>query len=72
LEYQHPFAFERSYEDERIIIVVNIANHEETISFNIHNNCKYFDLLQNEVIFPSSNIYLKPFSVKIIKEERIE
>jgi glycosidase len=70
LEYQRPFVFERSYENERVIIVVNIANHEETINLNIRNNCKYFDLLQNEVISLSNSIHLKPFSVRIIKEER--
>jgi cyclomaltodextrinase / maltogenic alpha-amylase / neopullulanase len=72
LEYQRPFVFERSFENERIIIVVNIANREDTINLNVNNYCKFFDLLQKEVVFPSNNIYMKPFSVKILKEEKME
>jgi len=68
LEYQRPFVFERSYENERVIIVVNIADCEETVSLSITNNRKFLDLLQKEVVFPSNNIYMKPFSVKILKE----
>jgi len=64
LEYQRPFVFERSYENERIIIAVNIANREDTISLNTYNYCKFFDLLQKDVVF---YIHMKPFSVKILK-----
>jgi glycosidase len=70
LEYQRPFVFERSYENERIIIVVNIANHEETISLNNYSNYNFFDLLQNDVTFSTNHIRMKPFSVKILKEEK--
>jgi glycosidase len=67
LEYQRPFVFERSYENERIIIIVNIADHDEKINLSTYYNGKFFDLLQDEFIFPSNNIYMKPFSVKILK-----
>jgi len=55
---------------EHIIIVVNIANREDTINLDTNNYCKFFDLLQKEVIFSCNNIYMKPFSVKILKEEK--
>ena len=70
LEYQRPFVFERSYENERIVIIVNIVNHKETISLNDYSNYNFIDLLQNDVIFSTNHIHMEPFSVRILKEER--
>ncbi|MCL2244704.1 MAG: alpha-amylase family glycosyl hydrolase [Treponema sp.] len=68
LDYNRPFVYERFYENERIIIIVNIANHEDTVNLNMQNNSNFSDLLQDENFISCGSIYMKPFSVRILKE----
>jgi len=69
LEYNRPFVFERSLENERIFVAVNIADNDETINLNVHRNNGLFDLLQGEHINNSHHIQMKPYSVRILKED---
>jgi glycosidase len=67
LDYQKPFIFERSYENERIYIVVNISDHDETVNLSSRCNGSFWDLLHGEQITTPHHIYLKPHSVRILK-----
>ncbi|MDR2596338.1 MAG: hypothetical protein LBC76_03345 [Treponema sp.] len=71
LEYNRPFVFERSWENERIFVAVNIADNDETINLNAHSNSGFFDLLQEEHIHNSRHIQIKPYGVRILKEDNI-
>jgi glycosidase len=67
LDYQKPFIFERSYENERIYIAVNISDHDEAVNLHSHCNGGFWDLLHGEQIFTSHHIHLKPHSVRILQ-----
>jgi glycosidase len=67
LDYNRPFVFERSYENERIYIAVNIADHHETVNLNAYNSAGFWDLLQEEQISSPGYIHLTPHSARILK-----
>jgi len=67
LEYNRPFVFERSLENERILVAVNIADNDETINLSAHSNSGFFDLLQEERINNARHIQMKPYGVRILK-----
>ena len=66
-EYKRPFVFGRFYENERIYIAVNIADHDEVINLSAQYNGRFWDLLQEEPVFNSHRIQMKPHSVRILK-----
>jgi len=67
LEYNRPFVFERSWENERIFAAVNIADNDETINLSTHSNGGFFDLLREEHINNARHIQMKPYGVRILK-----
>jgi len=69
LDYNRPFVFKRSWENERILVAVNIADNEETINLSAHGNCGFFDLLREEHINNPRYIQIKPYSARILKED---
>ena len=71
LDYQRPFVFERSHENERIYIAVNVTDHDEFINLGAHCNGRLLDLLRGEHIFTAHHIQLKSHSVRILKMEVI-
>jgi len=66
MEYMRPFIFERSYENDRIFVAVNISDNNETIHLDAHWNGGLLDLLNGEN-FNSYEIQLKPHSALILK-----
>ncbi len=70
LEYQRPFIFLRTYENERIYILVNINAWDESVSINSSNNNSFWDLLNEVYIGDPRHIQLKPHSARILKEQR--
>jgi glycosidase len=68
LDYKRPFVFERSFENERILVAVNIADKDEVIDLSAHCKGSFLDLLQEEHIASTRNIQLKSHSVRILKE----
>jgi len=68
LDYRRPFVFERSWENERIFVAVNIAGHDETINLSKHCGSGLRDLLHEEHIGNPHHIQLKPHSVRILRE----
>ena len=70
LEYRRPFIFERSCENERIYVAVNIADHDEFINLGSCNNGGFWDLLTEECITNPHSIRMKPHSARILKEGR--
>jgi len=69
LDYQRPFIFERSYENERVFVAVNIADHDEVINLNAHCNGRLLDLLNQEHISTAHHITLRPHSARVLKED---
>jgi len=67
LEYNHPFIFERCFENERIIIAVNITAHDETIDLGVQCKGGLFDLLRGETVNCFNHIQIKPHSALILK-----
>jgi cyclomaltodextrinase / maltogenic alpha-amylase / neopullulanase len=67
LDYKRPFVFERSYENERIYVAVNIADYNETISLSGCNSNGLYDLLAEEQILNIGSINMKPHSARILK-----
>jgi glycosidase len=70
LDYQRPFVFERSHENERIYVAVNIADYDEAIDLSAHCGGGVLDLLQEERIITAHHIQLRPHSARILKEEK--
>ncbi|MDR0464706.1 MAG: alpha-amylase [Treponema sp.] len=67
LEYDCPFMFKRSYENQRIIVAVNIKDRDDFIDLNSHCINELTDLLSGECITPQYYM-IKPHSVLILKE----
>jgi glycosidase len=71
LEYNRPFVFERSCEDENIYVAVNIADRNEIINLNecsnLHCGSGLWDLLCNEPVLDPGCIQIKPHSARILK-----
>jgi len=67
LEYNSPFIFKRCYENDRIIVAVNISGDDGFIDLNAHCSCVLTDLLNGENINPQY-YGIKPHSVLILKE----
>ena len=68
LEYQRPFIFERSYENERIYIAVNISDCSTEIKMSDYCKNVFWDLLSGEQVTSANSIRLKPHSAMILKE----
>jgi len=67
LDYQRPFVFERSCENERIYVAVNVAGYDDAVNLSAHCNGGLWDLLQGERINASHHIQLRPHSARILK-----
>jgi len=68
LDYQRPFIFERSCENERILVAVNIADKDEVVDLSAHCKGGVLDLLLQEHITSARSIQLKSHFVRILKE----
>ena len=68
LDYQRPFVFERTFENERIFVAVNIADKDEAIDLSKHFGGRLLDLLHGEHIATTRNIQVKAHSARILKE----
>jgi len=66
LEYNCPFVFGRSCENERILVAVNIADAKKSINLSKCGSGGFFDLLSEERV-DSGNIEMKPYSARILK-----
>lgn len=62
------FGFERSYQNEKIIVLLNNSNSAQIIDLTLGEEKSYYDLLNNEEI-KSNQILLNPKWGRIIKEE---
>ncbi|MDR0290361.1 MAG: alpha-glucosidase C-terminal domain-containing protein, partial [Treponema sp.] len=67
LDYQRPFVFERSYENERIYIAVNVSDQCETVDLSGYSNSGFLDLLLEQRIFDPRHIQLEPHTARILK-----
>jgi glycosidase len=67
LEYQRPFVFERSYENERIYIAVNVSDQHEAVDLSGCGNSGLLDLLLEQRIFDLGHIQLEPHTARILK-----
>ena len=67
LEYRRPFVFERSCENERIYVAVNISGNDEVIDLGNYGR-GFRDLLPGERILNPHHIIMKPYSARILKE----
>ncbi|MDR0475471.1 MAG: alpha-amylase [Treponema sp.] len=67
LEYKRPFVFERSFENERIYIAVNISDRNETIDLGFDKN-DFWDLLCEERLSNFRRIQIRPHSARVLKE----
>ena len=67
LEYRRPFVFERSCENERIYVAINIAGNDEVINLGNYGS-GFRDLLPGERISNPHHIKMKPYSARILKE----
>jgi glycosidase len=68
LEYNRPFVFKRCYENERIIVAVNIADKDDYVDLNAHCSCELADLLNGGSLYPQY-YGIKAHSVLILKEK---
>jgi len=68
LDYQRPFVFERSFENERILVVVNIADNDEAVDLSASCNGRFLDLLLQEYVVDTRYIQVTAHSVRILKE----
>ena len=69
LDYQRPFVFERSIENERIYVAVNIADNDAVIDLSAHCKGSFLDLLLEEHIADTRHIQVKAHSARILKED---
>ncbi|MDR1739853.1 MAG: cyclomaltodextrinase [Bacteroidales bacterium] len=67
LEYQCPFVFERSYENERVFLAVNITDTNKIINLNHCGPGEFLDLLSEESFYNPAHIDIKPYSARILK-----
>ena len=67
MEYNCPFVFGRSCENERILVAVNIADSKKSINLSKCGSGGFFDLLSDERVLDSGNIEMKPYSARILK-----
>jgi glycosidase len=67
LEYQRPFVFERSYENERIYIAVNVSDQHENVDLSGCSNSGLLDLLLEQRIFDLRHVQLPPHTARILK-----
>ncbi len=67
-EYNRPFIFARSYENEKIFISVNISGNEQTVDLRAHSSGGFRDLLQGDWISSGYHIAIKPHTARILKE----
>jgi glycosidase len=68
LEYNRPFVFERSYENERIYIAVNVSDQHETVDLSGYSKNGFIDLLLDQRIFDLRHIQLEPHTARILKQ----
>jgi len=67
LEYNRPFVFERSCENERVYVAVNIGAHDETINLGVYSGHGFVDLLSGERILRPRSIRMKAHSARVLK-----
>ncbi len=60
INYQKPYVFERVFEDETVVVVINISDKEEYINVNTHN-CDFYDVLNDEVVNAGDMANLKVY-----------
>ena len=68
LDYQRPFIFERSFENERIFVAVNISDNDDSIDLSAYCNGEFLDLLLQEHIDNARHIQINSHSALILKE----
>ena len=68
LEYKRPFIFERSYENERIYVAVNIFDCIEVIDLSAYSSNGFYDVLWEEGIAAAHHIQMAPHSARILKQ----
>jgi len=68
LDYKRPFVFERSCENERIYVAVNIADNDDVVDLRSHCNGRFLDLLLQEHIADTHHIQVNSHSARILKE----
>ncbi|GBU25547.1 hypothetical protein R83H12_02197 [Fibrobacteria bacterium R8-3-H12] len=68
LEYKKPFIFERCFEREKIYVAANITECEEFINLSTRFNGVLLDILNDEHIYDTHNIQIKPYTVRMLKE----
>jgi glycosidase len=71
LEYQKPLVFERVYNNERILVSVNIGGQHEYLNLSEHLRGEFTDLLSGEHFYSDSakSLAVFPYSSRIIKAE---
>jgi cyclomaltodextrinase / maltogenic alpha-amylase / neopullulanase len=69
LEYKKPFIFERCFDEEKIYIAVNITESEAFINLSTRFKGALLDILNGECLHDTHNIQIKPYTVRILKEE---
>jgi len=68
-QYQRPLVFERFYENERIIVAVNIAEHADNLELGGQHNGTFKDLLTDERFRSQGLIPVEPHSARILLME---
>ena len=67
LDYMRPFAFSRSYENEKIFIAVSIFDYDEVVDLSAYSEKGFKDLLTGEQLNDTRQIWLKPHSARLLK-----
>jgi glycosidase len=67
LDYQRPFVFERSYENERVYIAVNASDQVEAVDLSGYSSNGFLDLFLEQRIFDLRHIQLDPHTARILK-----
>jgi len=68
IKYHAPYVFERYYENERILVAINIAGYEETLDLR-RNASSLIDLLYPGQAAEPGYIQVKPYSMRLLKVE---
>ena len=68
LDYNRPFVFERSCDNERVFVAVNIGDRDDFIRLNMHVRGKLRDLLSGELIPAPGRIQIRAHTARIITQ----
>jgi glycosidase len=68
LDYRRPFVFERSHNNERIFVAVNVGENPDRVNLGNHHNGGFTDLLSGEKIDSSAatDMAIGAYSVRIL------